>query len=169
MEIHVQELATKASRTPLTADLNTDWLQEVRKDVLKSGPIKVALEGYGQAGILHIEGELSLDLEMSCSRCLEPVHETIVVPFHERFKPASAKHGAEDEEIIVVEEDKVDLEPIIEETMLLALPFTPMCKEDCKGLCHSCGANLNESACGCPTERIDPRLAALKDLFKDNK
>ncbi|MBB3109350.1 uncharacterized protein FHS18_001402 [Paenibacillus phyllosphaerae] len=169
MEIHVQELASKGTKTPLRASLDTSWLKEVRKDVLSSGPLEVDLVTYGLAGTAHIEGQLSIDVELACSRCLEPVKETIVVPFHERFKPAASKHGAEDEEVIVVEEDKVELDPLFEENMLLALPFTPMCSEDCKGLCHSCGSNLNESACGCSTERIDPRLAALKDLFKDNK
>ncbi|UVI32458.1 YceD family protein [Paenibacillus spongiae] len=170
MEIHIQELASKGTKTSIRKSLNAGWLQEVRKDILHVGPMEVELEASGQNGIVHLDGEFSLDIEMACSRCLEPVKQHIAVPFHERFKPANTRSGeaAEEDEVIVVEEDKLDLEPLIEESMMLSLPFVPLCGEDCKGLCHTCGANLNETDCGCTQDRIDPRLAALKDLFKES-
>ncbi|MCQ6557959.1 YceD family protein [Paenibacillus mendelii] len=171
MEIHIQELASKGTEIPIRESLNAEWLREVRKDILHVSPLEVKLDASGKFGVVHLDGELSLDIEMACSRCLEPVKQQIVVPFHERFKPANAKNGdngGADEDVIVIDEDKLDLEPLVEETMMLSLPFVPLCDEGCKGLCHTCGANLNEADCGCSKDRIDPRLAALKDLFKES-
>jgi len=169
MEILIRELASRAATLPIQKSLDADWLMQVRKDVASVGPLNVNLEATGRAGIVHVEGELTLDVEIACSRCLEPVKHAIVVPFHERFKPHHAKNGAEnEEEVIVTEDDKYDLEPLIEDTMMLSLPFAPLCSDDCKGLCSSCGASLNETNCGCSKEKIDPRLAALKDVFKQS-
>lgn len=169
MEIHVRELAAKGTRTTFKSSLNTDWLKQVRKDVLNASPMDVNMTAWGEEGIAHVEGELKVDVELSCSRCLEPTTEHVVLPFHERFKLEAEIDGSEPEETIPVEEDKLELEPMLEEMLMLALPFVPLCDEDCKGLCHTCGSNLNEQNCGCSNERIDPRLAALKNLFKDSQ
>ena len=58
----------------------------------------------------------------------------------------------------------IDLDPIVREQLLLALPMSAVCTEDCKGLCTVCGQNLNEKQCGCDTRQVDPRLAALKNI-----
>ncbi|SFS80143.1 DUF177 domain-containing protein [Paenibacillus sp. BC26] len=166
MEIYVRELIAKGLKVPTQSSLNTDWLLQVRKDVLHADPMNVNMTAWGEDGIAHVEGELSVDVDLACSRCLESTKEHVVVPFHERFKPKAALNGSEEEEIIPVEEDKLEFEPFLEEMLMLALPFVPLCEEDCKGLCHTCGTNLNETNCGCQKDDIDPRLAALKDLFK---
>ena len=59
--------------------------------------------------------------------------------------------------------------PYIREAVLLELPYAPVCREDCKGLCPVCGVDRNRESCSCNTERIDPRLAVLKELqFPEN-
>jgi uncharacterized protein len=58
----------------------------------------------------------------------------------------------------------IDLDPILREQVLLALPMHALCREDCKGLCGMCGQNLNEATCGCEPKGMDPRLAALKNI-----
>ena len=58
----------------------------------------------------------------------------------------------------------IDLEPLVREQVLLALPMHAVCREDCKGLCGTCGKNLNEGECGCAPSQVDPRLAALKNI-----
>ena len=60
--------------------------------------------------------------------------------------------------------DRIDLDEIVREQILLALPTRQLCAEDCKGLCPSCGANLNEKACGCEQQQTDPRWSALEAL-----
>ena len=58
----------------------------------------------------------------------------------------------------------IDLDPIIREQVLLALPVSVLCREDCKGLCTVCGEDLNEKDCGCERKVVDVRLAKLKDI-----
>jgi uncharacterized protein len=55
----------------------------------------------------------------------------------------------------------IDLAPLVRELSLLDVPFNPVCRPDCLGLCIECGQNLNEGDCGCKTDDLDPRLAAL--------
>ncbi|WP_274651581.1 YceD family protein [Paenibacillus humicola] len=166
MELRIQEMASKGTKAEIRTTLDGGWLKDVRKDILRAGPIAVDLTAQGEGGEVNVGGRLSTEVELACSRCLEPLAYKASADFRETFKPASAMNGSEPEETIPVEEDKVDLEPFVEETMMLALPFAPLCEESCKGLCHTCGANLNEGGCGCLTDAVDPRFAALKDLFK---
>jgi DUF177 domain-containing protein len=56
------------------------------------------------------------------------------------------------------------LTPLVREQVLLALTDRPLCREDCRGLCPQCGANLNEKVCGCAVEKLDPRLSVLRAL-----
>ncbi|WP_369128232.1 YceD family protein [Paenibacillus larvae] len=63
-------------------------------------------------------------------------------------------------------EDYIDLSPYILENVMVSLPYAPLCKEACKGLCPNCGTNLNHQQCGCETDKIDPRLAGLADFFE---
>jgi len=60
--------------------------------------------------------------------------------------------------------DHIDLEPMAREAVVLGLPLAPLCRPDCKGLCPSCGADLNQGPCGCPPAAADPRWAALDAL-----
>jgi uncharacterized protein len=74
-----------------------------------------------------------------------------------------AEVGADDLDVFAFDGERVDLEPLFREELVLAVPYAPLCKEDCKGLCSQCGADLNSGACGCRPP-IDPRLAALTKL-----
>lgn len=64
--------------------------------------------------------------------------------------------------------ETIDLAPLVRDTLLAAQPLSNVCREDCKGLCLVCGANLNQGDCGCDRFIPDPRLAALKDFFKNS-
>ena len=79
----------------------------------------------------------------------------------------------EDDDAIIFDGQELDLVDIIEQTLDFKIPASVLCKEDCKGLCQGCGANLNIEACSCnesanDEEIIDPRFAKLKDLFKND-
>jgi uncharacterized protein len=119
----------------------------------------------------RIAGRVSARLELTCSRCLEPFALPIDSPFDVRYLPQSENTGDERE----VEEDDlsdafyrdeaIDLGQLMEEQFYLALPMKPLCREDCKGLCASCGTNLNVATCDCQVRWEDPRLAGLKALM----
>jgi uncharacterized protein len=74
-----------------------------------------------------------------------------------------AEVGSEDLDVFPFDGEIVDLEPLLREQFVLAIPFAPLCREDCKGLCAQCGINKNTESCKCEAP-IDPRLAALKGL-----
>ncbi|PZD93707.1 DUF177 domain-containing protein [Paenibacillus sambharensis] len=149
-------------------ELDVSSLVDGRPDVIRSSPLKVRLEARAESKAVQVDGGLDIDLEMSCSRCLKPTAAHVAVPFHEQFKPASSVTTAEveEDEVIPVDGEWLNLQPYVEQALLLELPFAPLCSEDCKGLCAKCGSDLNEGECGCSREVIDPRLAGLKDFFK---
>jgi uncharacterized protein len=168
MLIRMQDLLAKGKLQPIRQMLDVGSLLKDRKDVTPSGPLDVRLDAHGDDGIVYVNGELTVDLELACSRCLDPVHEHLTIPFHEQFKAVAAVKGDEEEsDILTVVGDKLELQPYVEEAFLLYVPFAPLCSKACKGLCPQCGTNLNEQECDCSREVIDPRLAALKDLFKE--
>lgn len=171
MQFHMQEMMSKGLKATVQEKLDVSGLFKGRADVIAAGPLHVSLEVAGYEGFVTVSGELSIDLEMACSRCLEPTKEHTVIPIFEKFKPASEEtepaNADEDEEYVEVAGDKLELRPYLEEALLVFMPFAPLCSKDCKGLCQTCGENLNERTCGCKHERIDPRFEALKDLFKE--
>lgn len=168
MLLKMQDVLTKGVRVPFHTSVKVDELLRHKKDVLQASPVEVELTAYAEDKTVVVEGSLALDVEQSCSRCLEPASTHLNIPFYEKFQTSQAyEEGPDNEDIIPVEEDKLDLLPYVEESVLLYLPFVPLCREDCQGLCPQCGGNRNEQACGCADEVIDPRFAALKDLFKN--
>ena len=97
-----------------------------------------------------------------CRRCLGPVGGELTVEFRELFSPA-----VEEGDGYPLRGDQVDLEPLAREAVLLELPLAPLCADECQGLCATCGADLNQGACGCIPEVVDPRWAALDTLRGD--
>ncbi|WP_270171932.1 YceD family protein [Paenibacillus sp. SYP-B4298] len=168
MLLRMQDVLTKGVQVPFHMSVNVDELLRHKKDVLRASPAEVKLTAYAEDKTVVVEGSLALDVEQACSRCLEPAKTHLEIPFYEKFQTSQVyEEGPDNEDIIPVEEDKLDLLPYVEESVLLYLPFVPLCREDCRGLCPQCGGNRNEQACGCADEVIDPRFAALKDLFKN--
>jgi uncharacterized protein len=114
-------------------------------------------------GILA-QGELTAQVKLECVRCLEPFAYRLSFSLAERFLPAAM--AALDEDAFPIGDDNsVDLDEPLRETVLLALPMHAVCRSDCQGLCPQCGLNLNIEQCDCQQEEIDPRLAILKQLL----
>ncbi|MCR2804970.1 YceD family protein [Paenibacillus soyae] len=174
MQFHMQELMSKGLKATVREKLDVSELFKDRADVIAAGPLHVSLDVVGNEGFVTVSGELTIDLELACSRCLDKVEEHTVIPYFEQFKPAASEEADddltdadEDDDFVEVTTERLDLKPFLEEALLVFMPFAPLCGKDCKGLCQSCGENLNERTCECKHERIDPRFEALKDLFKD--
>ncbi len=107
-------------------------------------------------GVL-VSGTASVTVVGECARCLDPVRWDQTVAFTELFLH---EPGPEEEELPVLDGDLLDLEPVVRDAVVLALPLAPLCRPDCPGLCVQCGARLADD----PThghDRIDPRWAGL--------
>jgi uncharacterized protein len=85
------------------------------------------------------------------------------------FQPSDDFEMEEDENVHQVNEDVVQIDSYIMENLAVSVPYIPLCNEHCKGLCASCGCNLNFRACDCKTETINPRMAALANFFKKDQ
>ena len=139
-------------------------------------PVKV--EGKLRKGIAQVDvgGRISGGaVEMECQRCLTPTDIPLDFPFSATFVTEENYTDAKETEVrgadldvSVYEDEKIDLEELAREQILLNLPTQALCREDCKGLCPKCGANLNETNCDCADEEIDPRWAELGKLKVKN-
>ncbi len=145
---------------------------------VQSIKIKEPIQGKGRIYFTRDGMFLSLTakalIESSCSRCLKDFEESLELKMN--YEIVSSKKALEmdkEEDILVVDHDMIDLEEIIIEELIMKAPMKPLCKENCKGICNSCGQNLEEGSCNCAPhkeveETIDPRLAKLKGLLKED-
>ncbi len=130
--------------------------------------LRVRMESVHE-GVL-VTGTVSATAKGACVRCLDPVDLAIDGTFQELFVwPDRAKHHREvdaesdDDDQHLIEDDRIDLEPVLRDAVLPSLPFQPVCRDDCPGLCSECGARLADDP-GHQHEQIDPRWAALEAL-----
>jgi len=122
-------------------------------------------------GEIRIRGHLSVRMVSECDRCLEAVSFPIDLDFDLFYEPAAASPEAEDRkidagesEIGFYEGDGLELEEVLQEQVLLALPMQRVCREDCRGICPVCGQNRNVIACDCEVKPVDDRWASLRNL-----
>ena len=142
-----------------------------------AGQAIAELELHAEADAVFATGTVKGWLEVACSRCVNTIRlaldESVVVTFlpKERVPP-------DDDEVEITEDDidlfpydgeEVDLEPLLREQLVLAIPYAPLCRADCKGLCAQCGSDLNQTTCECPEQNHDPRLAPLREHALNSK
>jgi uncharacterized protein len=134
-------------------------------------PVQVEMDIHKDKDRFRLEGAARTELELTCSRCLEPFRMPIDAAFDVRYLPASdgegdseREVGEEDLDTSVYRDDQIDLNEVLREQFYLALPMKPLCREDCAGLCPQCGTNRNTGTCSCAPDDVDPRLAPLRGL-----
>jgi len=126
-------------------------------------PVVLDLTLASFPGGIMANGTVSAPWRGECRRCGGPVGGTVVAEVRERY--ASKGTTDHDEEAYPLSGDELDLEPLARDAVLLELPLAPLCTEDCRGLCPTCGANRNTEPCDCTTPG-DPRWSAL-DALRD--
>ena len=113
-------------------------------------------------GIL-LQVDLQTQIGLECVRCLTDFLQSLNINFTELY--AFSQRYVTDSGLLMPESGFIDLAPVLREYILLEIPISPLCRQDCKGLCPICGNNLNESTCSHEEESVDPRLASLKKLL----
>ena len=122
--------------------------------------IDVRLESVVE-GVL-VTGTARVGVAGECVRCLVPISDELEVEIQELFvHPASEVN---DDEASRLQGDLIDLEPLLRDEVVLDLPFQPLCREDCAGLCTICGANLNDHPDHEHDVVVDPRWEALRSF-----
>ena len=140
-------------------------------DVVQTEPLEIRGSAELLASAIRLRGQLRTAVEISCARCLEPCRRDIEKEFDLFYNPVAT---IAQEEVISVSKDELEigfyhgdgllLEDAIQEQVLLDLPIKDICRENCSGLCPSCGQNLNLAACGCKAALVDSRWAPLAKL-----
>ncbi|MBI9085705.1 MAG: DUF177 domain-containing protein [Desulfobacterales bacterium] len=165
------EFREPVQRFPVIGELTKDG------NICFSGPVIASLRIAPEKGLFLVQGRVEIESEISCCRCLAPFRQPLAEAFAltytvglsevDRFDPAKdavVDLTVEDMGLALVRNGRIDLLEVIQEAVVMALPMRPLCREDCKGLCPNCGADLNRDKCTCAGAPLDPRLAVLAKL-----
>ena len=120
---------------------------------------------------VHVDGRLTARMQVECDRCLKPVE----IPVDSRFKleyvtaedyeaQQAAELTEEDLDLSIFDGEVIDIDELVTEELLLAVPDHVLCNENCKGICSGCGVDRNLVDCGCQPAEVDPRWAGLEKL-----
>lgn len=134
-------------------------VRTVGSEVANDRPVVVDLTLERISDGIVVRGTIAAIWDAVCSRCLAPVTGDLVVHVDELFEPQPLEG-----ETYSIDDDVIDLEPMVRDAIVFELPAAPLCSPDCAGLCPTCGADRNTTSCDCHTEDLDPRWAALRSL-----
>jgi uncharacterized protein len=166
MIINISDLIRKSiTKKEINVVLDLKSFNDGYETVNVVEPIKVQLVIGKIEDVLSLDGVIVGKLELLCSRCLQKFDYDLNIEFHEKL---TNNPDNRDDELIFINNDDFDLAEIVENNIIISLPIQRLCKNDCKGLCHACGKNLNCGSCNCDNSNYDPRLEKLKDLFSNN-
>jgi len=169
MRIELDKLEEHGGRFERLYDTNELPLDDPEVRLVEPAEVsgRVRREGTEVA----LSGQLQAKLEVVCGRCLQPVELPISADFSERFVrdvswAAEEQHELQPEDlnVSVFDGEGLELDDLVREELLLAVPVNVLCREDCKGLCPSCGIDRNLSKCQCEAEEVDSRWQKLKEL-----
>lgn len=152
--LSLTEFASRLGRYPIT-----------EKDF-----VTLTLENKGKRKLL-ISGITDLVIQIPCGRCLTEVP----VPFHLDFEKEIDMGLTEEERWKALDQDafihgyELDVDEMVYSEILVNWPMHVVCREDCKGICSTCGKNLNHGDCGCESADLDPRMAQIRDIFNKYK
>lgn len=158
-ELFLQENSEKKFSTDVDLSNASFSPQLVRfeKPVQVSGSIKNA------GGVLILFADVAGAYRSVCDRCGTEISKRITFSFEEHF--VKTQNAVLDGEALLLEEQEIDLVPILADQVFSHLPMKHLCTPDCKGLCPSCGKNLNDGPCDCKADDFNPQFEALKHLF----
>jgi uncharacterized protein len=167
-ELAVRKLNIRKSYAPGSIDYHTAELKQV-------SPLEVMATAELIDGQIRVHGQLETKIELQCARCLDAVVEDVhrqfdlfYSPLPKDTKPAEEERLKDlDADIAFYKGDGLFLADVLSEQVLLSVPMKVICRSDCRGLCATCGVNLNHEECRCETHATDPRLAPLARLKQD--
>ncbi len=138
---------------------------KITQPISVDGRVKQSVSG------VQIEGHLKTQIAVECDRCLKPVLFPVNTNFsieyisEQDYKESAAAELTEKEmSLSVFDGETIDVDDIVREQIMLAVPARLLCGNDCKGICPTCGVDLNVHVCECSTSEIDPRWEALRKL-----
>ncbi len=161
MRLNLREIIeVPGGSVPFQCELDTQGLDFPSVLEYKGRPLAQG-RVYNEAGVLHMGGTLKAEMTCVCDRCGSRFDSVKLT----QLDAVIVEEEAEDHpEFFVLDGDEIDLDEILSTLFILDMDMKFLCREDCKGLCSTCGKNLNLGPCGCRKE-IDPRFAVLEQLL----
>lgn len=160
--------ALEEANQPFEADLSREFLDSVLRappptEFYAAGAARLKGRATKMGREVLVQAKATVPLRGQCKRCLCSVNLEEQVEVTRTWVPRdNPPKETVDED--TYEGKEIDLSPAVREQVLLSVPASPLCREDCNGLCPACGKDLNEGDCGCDRTVIDPRWAALKGI-----
>jgi len=156
--------------------LNLDFEEKIElEDISITSPVSASLELNKAGSELVITGRLKAEAGLRCSRCLKDFRRQLDIPVNVVYHPIkdieTERHELKDDEMDMgfYRGEKLDLKELLGEQILLSLQMKSLCDEACKGICPTCGVDLNVETCGCVRKTTDPRLEVLRNLLEKRK
>lgn len=133
-------------------------------------PIKAKVTHTGRQ-VLELVASCKVSLAIPCARCLTPVIMSfdLCVEREIDMKMTEQERMETLDESGYIEGKILDVDKLMYNEILISWPMRVFCQEDCKGICSNCGTNLNLTSCDCDTVALDPRMAAISDIFSNFK
>ena len=148
-----------------------DELDPVDERIRLTAPTAVKGRVRVSGNEVSVNGHIDTRAQVECDRCLQPVEAPVSADFALEYITGSDYESSDVAELTedamsvsVFDGEAIDVDEIVKEQILLAVPTRMLCREDCKGICPECGIDKNTGECQCVTDDIDPRWAALKNL-----
>ena len=126
---------------------------------------KISGKVVNMSGYIEFSADISVLYETVCSRCLKSL--SLETALKIQAPVAESLENMDNEEYIIPENGLIDLGELVREALILNLPMSHLCREDCKGLCTKCGKDLNDGDCGCVRKEKDPRWSVLEHFFDE--
>ena len=139
-----------------------------RFPIVKKEPFAIQFANKGNR-LLLMQGETDLTIAIPCDRCLEMTNQAFHLIIDKEIDLTGEKEEMRIEEMDFMAGTSLDVDQLIFGEILVSWPMKVLCREDCKGICKRCGANLNLTECQCPKTELDPRMAAIQDIFNKFK
>ena len=133
---------------------------------IKPAVLRIANTGNGH---YQLQAEIDCVLHMPCDRCLTDVPCHLQIADERELIPRPSEEAEDGLDDAYIQGYELDVDEFIRSELFLHIPMKVLCREDCKGLCPKCGANRNEGFCGCLDGPLDPRMAAIQDIFRESK
>lgn len=128
-------------------------------------PICVKGEFCNRAGIVSVLVTASFKMSLFCDRCATPMEKSFTVPVEHVL--VTQLNDESNDELICLDSFRFELDELVSDDIFLSMPTKFLCKDDCAGLCPTCGQNLNDGPCSCK-KPVDPRLAGLLQLLDNS-
>lgn len=138
--------------------------------IIEKSPVSLILRNEGGRK-LHLTGSAVVRVQIPCDRCLKPVERTLMLEPDRELD----MNSSEQERLLALDEQNfldgynLDVEKLIYGEILMSWPMKVLCREECRGICSRCGADLNLGDCGCDRFTPDPRMAKFQDVFNQMK